>query len=717
MRTKILLACLFALFHQVSSLNAQCGTDPIAGTTTIAAASQIVNSYYPGQGNPVTGATSLTVGTIDARGSATPIAAGDLVLIIQMQGADINSTNTDSYGNGTAGAPASGYLTSNLVAGYYEYNTVASFVGSTVTFSFTLANNYFTRAFSSGAIQAYQVVRIPREFNLTITGAGSVTCPAWDGSTGGIVALDAANVLTIDGTITVEGLGFRGGGGINLLGGTAGNTNGSGPLTNTDYRWNSPATTAANATGGAKGEGIAGTPIYTLFTGDITITTGALEGYTNGAMGRGAPGNAGGGGTDGDPSSITPLSNQANTGGGGGGNAGAGGQGGSGWHGGSGDVTTFPTGGYGGSAFAQRDLKRLIMGGGGGAGTGNNSAPADEYFMSGGAGGGIILIRAASFAGTGILNADGAGALGITSGGTDAAGGGGAGGTIVAVTRTNVPNGLGGVTATAIGGRGGNMETFWDHGPGGGGGGGYIITNGAFASTDVTAGLNGLTRTGGPGGPLTNDFGATAGTDGEVLTLGAAPTLFNANNPGSACGTLPVRLLSFRATLNGINTLLNWTIDNAINFSHFEIEYSRNGISFSSLGQVSYNSSQRAYQFNHSPVTDPVNYYRLKMVDTDGSFKYSAVLVVRSSVFIKDLSVYPQPAKDHVTVSVFAQRTQNIRLELYSSNGSKVKEISMTLNNGTNIFTIDNLQALPAGIYLLKSSIDEKKVTAKIVVD
>lgn len=717
MRTKLLLACLFALFHQVSVVQAQCGTDPVAGTTTISAASQIVNSYYPGQGNPVIGATALTVGTIDARGSATPIAAGDLVLIIQVQGADINSTNTDSYGDGTAGAPASGYLTSNLVAGYYEYNSVASVAGSTINFSYTLANNYFTRAFASGPIQTYQVIRIPREYNLTIDAAGSVTCPAWNGSTGGVVVLDAANVMTINGTITVEGLGFRGGGGITMSGVGPLNTNGSGPITNTDYRWNSPFTTADNTTGGAKGEGIGGTPVYTFFTGGTSTTTGTAEGYTNGAMGWGAPGNAGGGGTDGDPSD-----NEANSGGGGGANAGAGGRGGSGWHTGLGsqDENTFPTGGYGGVVFAQRDIKRLIMGGGGGAGTANNSLAADQHLCSGGAGGGIILLRAVSFAGSGTLNANGADALGLSVGSaTDAAGGGGAGGTIVAVTRTNVPNGLGSVTATAAGGNGGNAEPFYDHGPGGGGGGGYIITNGAFASTDVTGGSNGFTQEPPPTPPntLTNAYGATAGGAGELVTLSGAPALFNANNPGSACGTLPVRLLSFRANLNGTATLLNWTIENAINFSHFEVEHSKNGTSFSSLGQVSYNSSQRAYQFTHSPVTASVNYYRLKMMDTDGSFKYSAVLVVRSSVFIKDLSVYPQPAKDFVTVSVFAQRTQNIRLELYNTSGSKVKEIPMMLNNGTNIFTIDNLQSLPAGIYMLKSIIDEKKVTAKIVVN
>lgn len=85
--TYVISSILF-LNHQ--PVLAQCGLAPTSGTTTISAANTIVNSYYPGTGNPLSGTSSVVVGTINAAGSATPIAAGDLILIIQMQGADIN---------------------------------------------------------------------------------------------------------------------------------------------------------------------------------------------------------------------------------------------------------------------------------------------------------------------------------------------------------------------------------------------------------------------------------------------------------------------------------------------------------------------------------------------------------------------------------------------------------------------------------------------------
>ncbi|RYZ39162.1 MAG: hypothetical protein EOP49_30425, partial [Sphingobacteriales bacterium] len=460
MHLKLMLTAFAAVCFSLSSY-AQCGTEPTSGTTTIST-NGILNSYYPGTGNPVSGATTLTVGAIDSRGAATVLAANDLIMIIQMQGADFTSTNNDTYGDGVAGGFGQGYLTTNLVAGRYEYATITSIAGSVLTLQSGLVNGYFTRAYASGAIQTYQVIRIPRNYNFTLNASVTVTAPFWNGSTGGVVVLDAVNAMTLNGVINVNGLGFRGGAGQQKNGVGTGNSNGSTAIVNTDFRFASVASNTGNTTGGAKGEGISGTPNLVFASFNNTTTTISAEGYLNGNVGRGAPGNAGGGSTDGQPSA-----NGYNTGGGGGGNGGAGGNGGSGWHGGSGTVTTYPYGGHGGAAFAQRQISRVIMGGGGGAGSGNNSTATTEFNISGASGGGIILVRAGSFAGTtGSLQANGAAAIGLvgTGGGvqTDAAGGGGAGGTIIAVTRTSVANGLGSIAASATGGRGGDAQLYYE---------------------------------------------------------------------------------------------------------------------------------------------------------------------------------------------------------------------------------------------------------------
>jgi len=715
---KFLLSVFFIMITPFSVLLGQCGVNATSGTITIPTANTIVNSYYAGTGSPVIGNSSLIVGTIDARGNSTPIAAGDLVMIIQMQGADINSTNTNSYGNGVAGAPGSGYLATNLYAGYYEYNTVSTVVSTTINFSYSLARNYYTQAFSAGnAIRSYQVIRVPRYFNLSISASSSITAPSWNGKSGGVVVLDAANIITFSATtatVTVAGLGFRGGGGKQFTGATAGNSNGATAITITDYRYNSPVTTAGNTVGGAKGEGIAGTPLYIPNPAGTTTTTGTLEGYINGSMGWGAPANAGGGGTDG----SAPL-NQYNTGGGGGANAGAGGKGGSGWDGTGGNAAVYPTGGEGGNIFTQAGLGRIIMGGGGGAGTANNSTVAQEYYCSGGAGGGIIFIRAKSYAGNGAVIADGAAAIDITGAGqTDAAGGGGAGGSIILVTNQAGATGLGSITASAKGGNGASMTTYYSHGPGGGGGGGIIYTNGSLASTSVAGGTNGKTHTCCvTGNPLTDNYGAVAGSNGSLITLSFFPVILNPNNALSPCGVLPVRLKEFTAVAtNETAVLLSWQVEQQVNFKEFIIEYSSDGQHFSSLGIVGFDANKLSYNFTHQAAGSGVNYYRLKMTDNDGSYLYSKVLSVRFRITGNHvLSAYPNPSFTNMTIRVQAAGSQPCKMVLADNAGRIVIQKQFSLVRGQNYISFPEFDQLPAGTYNLRAGIDDNAYTEKLV--
>ncbi|HOZ70618.1 MAG TPA: T9SS type A sorting domain-containing protein [Chitinophagaceae bacterium] len=713
--TLVIPATLF-LINQTA--NAQCGLAPSSGTTTITAANTIVNSYYPGTGNPVSGTSSLVVGTINAAGSAATITAGDLILIIQMQGADINTGNTNSYGDGVSSATASGYLSTNLYAGYYEYANVASVAGTTINLTYPLINNYYTRAFSAGnSIRSYQVIRVPRYFNLTINASSSITAAPWNGSSGGVLVVDAVNVLTFTNStsvITANGLGFRGGGGKNFSGATAGNTNGTGAITNTDYRWNSAATTAANTTGGSKGEGIAGTPRYIPNITATTTTTGTVEGYVNGSMGWGAPGNAGGGGTDGNAGT-----NEYNPGGGGGANGGAGGKGGAGWENGLNNPNTYPTGGYGGSPFAQYALSRVIMGGGGGSGTGNNSAPANEFFCSGASGGGVIIVRAGSYSGNGQVSANGAAATNITNGAqTDAAGGGGAGGTIILVTTTG-NTGISNLTATATGGTGGDMSAYFSHGPGGGGGGGIIYTNGTLASSNVAGGANGRTRTCcSAANPLTDTWGSSPGANGRLIVLSSPPVLLNGAGSPAACGTLPVTLTRFKGVVeNNQSALLSWQIGESINFRKFEVEMSLDGINYSGTGNVGYTPGKADYQFSQRMYSGVLYYFRLKLVDEDGSFKYSSIVTLRAQEIASEsaLVILTNPATAGSILKIKAGSNQSASLKIYDETGRLMRNKPVSLKAGAQLVEVPETNGLTPGTYLLQISIDQMPVSARLV--
>ncbi|WBO83688.1 right-handed parallel beta-helix repeat-containing protein [Hymenobacter yonginensis] len=479
----------------------------------------VPNTYYEGLGTLAAGSSSFSLGNILSSGSQQPLAPGDLLVVMQMQGAELNTADADTYGDGIDGnnVAAGNLQNNNFRAGIYEYGIVTSVSNGVVTLRTPLINSYVSSdATATMGQQRYQIIRVPRLTSLTLT--GTVSGPRWNGRTGGVVVLDVNGTLNFNGqTIDMAGKGFRGGAG-QVFGSN------SGGISTTSYRHSSAVPTSAN-----KGEGIAGTPRYVndpdqfaayragtapkpfLDTQESGLLPAALaDGYPNGDRSRGAPGNAGGGGLDGRPSA-----NDQNTGGGGGGNAGRGGRGGNGWD------SNSPTGGYGGADFTQATPSRIVMGGGGGAGTTNNGTiaavgtyPANAgipaaaatapdgtsiggFTSSGAAGGGIVLIRAGSVAGTGTINVNGASMPYVAA--NDGSGGAGAGGSVVLLANSSNGNAaspvLQNITVLADGGRGGsNTGGGSPHGPGGGGAGGIIFASSRLnAATSSNPGLNGTT--------------------------------------------------------------------------------------------------------------------------------------------------------------------------------------------------------------------------------
>ena len=519
------LIASFAAFAAFAQVCATPGKD--IAVTSIAGT---VNSYYPGTAASVAaGSQTIAIGAISTGGSSAPIAAGDLLIVIQMQGAQISSSNSDCYGDGvgtagcttrstTSASYAGGNLTSNYFAGNWEYCTATTAAGASVGVACAGLGggtvNAYKSAASTGASSdgnySYQVVRVPQYTNAALT--GNLTALAWNGSAGGLLALQTNGTVNLAGfNLDVSASGFRGGG-VNF-------TAPYGPPVldpvNGSSFYIAPTGTlpGGEREGSFKGEGIAGTP-QLVYNGAAQINTG-IDGYTGGSRSRGAPGNAGGGG------------NNQNSGGGGGGNGGQGGQGGGGWNDASRPTTFRDSGGFGGDGASRvgnnlnLSVSRLIMGGGGGGGHVDGGGTNCDLGAWGGNGAGIIIVRAAALAGTGSLLASGNNGFGPNAAGncTDAAGGAGAGGTVLAA----VTSGLSG-RAINVNGGAGAASSYSQHGPGGGGGGGVVYYNSGAGSPSITA-------TGGPNGldtPTITPISPWFATTGTVSILTASTTSFTA---------------------------------------------------------------------------------------------------------------------------------------------------------------------------------------------
>lgn len=654
------------------------------GAATITDVASIVNQYASLRSSVSSGTGTLEVTDIADLHSGSALSQGDLVLIIQMQGATIKVASDSSFGE----------ITSYGEAGNYEYIFVESVASNQITFTSSLQNSYS----STGKTQ---IIRVPQYTTLDLQSGASITAPAWDGTTGGVVAFTASDTVTIDGTIEVSELGFRGG--------TYQNTN-----SYNQYIFYS----SDKNLGGEKGESIAGssadyeTAGYRYGRGAIANGGGGGNGHNAGG-GGGSNGNSGNTWTGIGVMCQTCLGNEAwaldeeyteagaptnSSGGGRGGysysganlNALAVAPGSASW---SGD-TRRNIGGYGGRPLTSDGDEKLFLGGGGGAGHGNNNKGG-----SGGNGGGLAFIIAKAVKGTGTIAASGQAGANTVAAHNDAPGGGGAGGSIIIKT-----NYLNGITLNANGGDGGNqlITNNEAEGPGGSGGGGFIsIPAGSSATTSVLGGTAGTTTS----ASLTEfpSNGATNGAPGQVTT-----TIY-VHYPQSG-NTFPVEWLGVDADWDQSDAVIQWMTASESNSDYFALERSGDGKVFTEISRVQAAGTSDeiiAYEMVDPGIANQIDNrvsYRLRQVDIDGKFEFSPTVELAVQAGNGDFSVkmFPNPATDLLNLEIEGSSQEMISWQIFTLSGQIISGGTMNMSNNTARSQVD-ISQLPAGRYILST--------------
>ncbi len=505
--------------------------------TTVSAPNTVVNTYTKMTANATAGATSIQVTSNTMPGGAfsNNLQAGDLILIIQMQGAtiDIDATPSSDPSWASEYTVPNGYLwsfdwynhaekwgqvTNYNNAGKFEQVEVKSVSGgTTITLQCGLQNSYT----ASGNIQ---VVRVPRFQDLTINASSGIVPTTWNyaAGTGGVVAIEVNGNLTINNTATISASGYG------FQGGLANNTGSTGSASASSPAGVGSSFLGSNnqAQGARKGEGIGG--YTTEYSAQYSIY--GRGSAANGGGGGGIQNSGGGGGANvgvgtysgkGVPSTLhnaawnlenAGFAGTTSPGGGRGGysystsnqNATAVGPNNGAW---SGDARKI-NGGLGGHAL-NYDATRLFMGGGGGAGDQDS-----QQGGAGGNGGGIVMVTCyGTISGNGTIESNGAvgqktnptnqpvnvSPTSAQKKGNDGAGGAGGGGSVFIRNATALPATL---AINARGGVGGNVDLSYyfgataheGNGPGGGGGGGFIATTSGTAPLSVTGGASGVTN-------------------------------------------------------------------------------------------------------------------------------------------------------------------------------------------------------------------------------
>ena len=185
---------------------------------------------------------------------------------------------------------------------------------------------------------------------------------------------------------------------------------------------------------------------------------------------------------------------------------------------------------------------------------------------------------------------------------------------------------------------------------------------------------------------------------------------------------LPINMVSFTGNINNKLVQLNWQTSQENNSSYYEVQRSSNGSNYEPISTITANGNIGTLS-NYKEKDDlffytgKVVYYRLKMVDTDGKFKFSKVLVIKinNATTVNILKAFPLPFSSQLTAGYSSELSGEIKVNLTSVNGSRVASSTATVQKGYNSISINQAQTIPSGTYLLTITGNGKSESIKVV--
>jgi Secretion system C-terminal sorting domain len=204
---------------------------------------------------------------------------------------------------------------------------------------------------------------------------------------------------------------------------------------------------------------------------------------------------------------------------------------------------------------------------------------------------------------------------------------------------------------------------------------------------------------------VTGTAGVNAGTTLNPQINRTGLTLANLNNTfyigsiNSVSTPLPITLISFKAFAENGEVELEWTTSSETDNAYFTIQRSRDGLGWDNIQKITgagTSANDQSYTaFDQSPY-DGVSYYRLMQTDLDGKQTNSFVVSVTLGNKPVNISVYPNPARDHIKIDFPSNGRYEVDL-LNIAGQSMNNHIVTTSDN-----LILNLSGLKSGIYIVR---------------
>ena len=227
----------------------------------------------------------------------------------------------------------------------------------------------------------------------------------------------------------------------------------------------------------------------------------------------------------------------------------------------------------------------------------------------------------------------------------------------------------------------------------------HIVPNGA-------GGFNTSIQSGGQTGLV--DFGEDE--QGEVYAVSLTASAVYRVIPRSV---VPVSLTSFNGIVANNKADLFWKTEQESAIKNYEIEFSNNGTLFNKIGTIAARNSNKEeqYNFTHNQTQSDWQFYRLKINNADGSYKYSAVIKVQNTKPNKGNFVQPSVIENGL-VQIYLPESFT-KVEIINSTGARVAQKNISSTTGLLQLPVGHL---PAGIYLVRLSNKNNFLQQKIII-
>ncbi|MBA2249749.1 MAG: T9SS type A sorting domain-containing protein [Chitinophagaceae bacterium] len=179
---------------------------------------------------------------------------------------------------------------------------------------------------------------------------------------------------------------------------------------------------------------------------------------------------------------------------------------------------------------------------------------------------------------------------------------------------------------------------------------------------------------------------------------------------------LPVTLVNFAGKNSGSNNVLTWMVANELNLDYYQLQRSTDGHNFTDISKITATGNS-SYSYNDNVANNNASffYYRLKSVDKDGHFSYSAVVKIKVLSNGWFAVVTPNPFTDAVKINIETAVQDKGSIILTDLRGRRLMLQNITLAPGTNSFELNNMGRFATGTYMLSVNTTTETKSFKVV--